>query len=126
MERVTRSVCKKYGATYQFNYARHTTPLFNQKSAIDLVEYAGEILVGYNNLDPNQQLMVGEDMSFFLDRIPGAFFLVGAANQEVGAIYQHHSPLFKIDEHSLKIGAEMLELIVIKALHSGSVKEKIG
>jgi amidohydrolase len=46
----------------------------------------------------------GEDMSEFLHRVPGAFFLVGGETE--GTEY-HHSPKFDFDEKSLAVGVEL-------------------
>ena len=46
----------------------------------------------------------GEDMSEFLDRVPGCFALVGGAIEGAGA---HHSPTFDFDEKALPIGSEL-------------------
>jgi amidohydrolase len=52
--------------------------------------------------------MVGEDMSCFLDRVPGLFLMVGSANHERGLDYAHHHPRFDFDEDSMVVGAALL------------------
>jgi len=56
--------------------------------------------------------MGGEDMAFFLARVPGAFAFVRSA--PVGKPSSpHHSPTFDIDEDALVIGAELLSRSVL-------------
>jgi len=37
-------------------------------------------------------------MAFYLQKIPGVFFMVGSANSEKGLDYSHHHPRFDFDE----------------------------
>src|SRR5438034_2186508 len=61
--------------------------------------------------------MGGEDMSYFLARVPGAFAFVGSAPPgKKGS--PHHSPTFDIDEESLVIGAELVTGTVARYLRS--------
>ena len=45
-----------------------------------------------------------EDVSYFLNEIPGCFFRLGTRNEEKDMIYDLHHPRFNVDEESLKIG----------------------
>jgi len=60
--------------------------------------------------------MGGEDMSYFLEKVPGCFAFVGSAPRGKGRASPHHSPTFDIDEESLVIGAELLTQTVIRYL----------
>ncbi len=42
--------------------------------------------------------MAAEDMSYFLDAVPGTFFFVGSANPERELDYPHHHPRFDFDD----------------------------
>src|SRR5438445_5046361 len=57
----------------------------------------------------------GEDMSFFLAKVPGTFAFVGSAPPGKPAS-PHHSPTFDIDEEALVIGAELLTRPVVRYL----------
>jgi len=52
--------------------------------------------------------MAAEDMSYFLDAAPGAFFFVGSANPERGLDNPHHHPRFDFDESVIPLAAELL------------------
>jgi metal-dependent amidase/aminoacylase/carboxypeptidase family protein len=56
----------------------------------------------------NARTMGGEDMSFFLNEVPGCFFFVGSRNEQRNLIYPHHSPKFDFDEAAMEIGVEIL------------------
>ena len=52
--------------------------------------------------------MGGEDISYFLNAVPGCYFFVGSSNVEKGLIFPHHHPQFNIDETALAVGMEIL------------------
>ncbi|MCU0495880.1 MAG: amidohydrolase [Anaerolineae bacterium] len=56
--------------------------------------------------------MGGEDMSCFMDGIPGMYFFVGSANAERGLNYGHHHPRFDFDEDVLPLGVALLAAAV--------------
>lgn len=64
----------------------------------------------YSDLEviKDYRTMGSEDMGRFLEKVPGVFFFVGAANAERGLNYPHHHPRFDIDETALVIGTSLL------------------
>jgi amidohydrolase len=45
--------------------------------------------------------MAAEDMSYFLDAVPGTFFFVGSANRARGLDFPHHHPRFDWDDEAV-------------------------
>ncbi len=60
--------------------------------------------------------MGGEDFSYYLQKVPGAFFFTGAGNEQEGITYPHHHPKFTIDEESMLIAAKHLGSVALYAL----------
>ena len=56
---------------------------------------------------PDPRSMGGEDMSFYLQKVPGCFIFLGAHNKDIGACFNHHHPKFTIDEDALPLGVEL-------------------
>ncbi len=80
---------------------------------------AAGAIVGQDRVVTGVRTMGGEDMAFFLARVPGAFAFVGSAPPgKPGA--PHHSPTFDIDEEALVIGAELLSSTVVRYLETGA------
>ena len=52
-----------------------------------------------------------EDFAYYLQKVPGCFFYVGAAPED-GEAYPHHHPIFVIDEKSLIISAKAMATVV--------------
>ena len=48
-----------------------------------------------------------DDMSYFLERAPGAYILLGAAPRNAEHVHPHHHPGFDFDEGALSLGTEL-------------------
>lgn len=60
--------------------------------------------------------MGAEDFSFYLQRSPGAFIILGTRNERKGIVYPHHHPKFDVDEEILWKGAALHALLAYNYL----------
>ena len=66
-------------------------------------------IVGADQVTQITPMMVGEDMSEFLNRAPGCFILLGAAPPDAAELpAPHHNPYFDFDERMLSTGVALL------------------
>jgi amidohydrolase len=103
LEAVVKGVCQALGASYELDYKRGYPPVVNDPSVTALVQAAAPSalkLIGHQTLG-------GEDISYFLNEIPGCYFFLGSANLELGLNKPHHHPCFDFDEQALGIGVEV-------------------
>ena len=108
MEQIISGICASYGANYELNYQPLYPPLINNPKVTDIVRSVAELIVETPaGVIPECQTMGAEDMSFFLQEVPGCYFFLGSANSEKGLAYPHHHPRFDFDETALGIGVEM-------------------
>ncbi|NEP41902.1 MAG: amidohydrolase, partial [Okeania sp. SIO2H7] len=120
IEQVIVGVCESHGANYEFNYIPLYPPLINDQKMADLVKSVAELLVETPaGVVPECQTMGGEDMSFFLQEVPGCYFFLGSANAEKNLAYPHHHPRFDFDETALGMGVEMFVRCVDKFCSQG-------
>lgn len=75
------------------------------------VETLGEEKVA---LQPLQ--MGAEDFSYFLEKVPGAFYFVGSRNAEKGLVWGHHHPRFDLDEEAMIDGMDVMINTVLRVL----------
>ncbi|MTI95116.1 MAG: amidohydrolase [Firmicutes bacterium] len=109
MEQVLANICKAWGAEYNFSYGDGYPPVVNDKQFTQLFAETAEVLVGSENVvELTTPTMGGEDMSFFLQQVPGTFFFLGAGNPDKGIVYPHHHPKFDLDEDVLWMGTALL------------------
>ncbi|MBD1940814.1 amidohydrolase [Coleofasciculus sp. FACHB-712] len=108
IEQIIAGICQSHGATYQLDYKRLYPPVINDAKMAELVRSVAEGVVETPiGIVPECQTMGGEDMSFFLQAVPGCYFFLGSANVEKELAYPHHHPRFNFDETALEMGVEI-------------------
>jgi amidohydrolase len=108
IEQVIAGVCQSHGATYALDYHSLYPPVINDGAIADLVRSVAETVVESPiGVVPNCQTMGGEDISFFLQTVPGCYFFLGSANAQKQLDYPHHHPRFDFDETALGMGVEI-------------------
>src|SRR6266568_44908 len=115
LEETVRGIAGAFGASADVRYRRLCKPTVNDEGMTRIMADAARETVGPEHVASGVRTMGGEDMSFFLARVPGCFAFVGSAPPgKPGA--PHHSPIFDIDEESLVIGAELLTRTALRYL----------
>lgn len=108
VEQIIAGICQIHGATYKLEYIKLYPPVINHPDITELVKsVALEVIETPAGIAPDCQTMGGEDMSFFLNEIPGCYFFLGSANPDKGLAFPHHHPRFDFDETVLPMGVEM-------------------
>jgi amidohydrolase len=108
IEQIVAGVCQAYGASYRLDYWKLYPPVINNEKMADLVRSVATTVVETPaGVVPDCQTMGGEDMSYFLQEVPGCYFFLGAANETLGLAYPHHHPRFDFDETALGVGVEL-------------------
>ena len=113
VEQTARGVAEAFGASVEVRYEHWSKPLVNDARMAELMSDVAAGIVGRDKVKRGVRTMGGEDMSFFLAQVPGAFAFVGSAGAKASP---HHSPTFDIDEESLVIGAELLAQTAVRYL----------
>jgi amidohydrolase len=117
MEDIIRGVTSAFGADYRFDYIHGYPATVNDTDFTELVRSAARALLGENNIrELARPRMPSEDFSFFLERVPGTFALLGARSSEREA-FSSHNAAFDIDENALKAGV---------MLHTGVALSYLG
>jgi amidohydrolase len=108
IEQILQGICQAHGATYDLNYWQLYPALINDGAIAELVRSVAEqVLETPAGIVPKCQTMGGEDMSFFLQQVPGCYFFLGSANLSRGLAFPHHHPRFDFDETALGMGVEL-------------------
>ncbi|MDQ7026420.1 MAG: amidohydrolase [Anaerolineae bacterium] len=109
---VSRSVCESVGCVAEVKVKHLTIPLINDSEVVNRMRRIVAPIVGEKGLDDTARTMASEDMSYFLDDIPGMFFLVGCRSSSADPQYGHHHPRFDFDEEALATGANIISAAI--------------
>ncbi len=116
MERIIAGVTSAHGAQYTFAYQQGYRPVINDERASELLRRAVVRALGPGALVDATPSMGGEDFSAYQQRAPGAFFFIGARNEERGIVYPHHHERFDLDERSLDHGTRIFVAAALEML----------
>lgn len=86
---------------YHYGYP----PLVNDAASTEMVAASAARVLGAENVTTAQPTMGGEDMAFYLEKVPGTFFAIGSGNKAKGIVYPNHHPKFDLDEDVLHLGS---------------------
>ena len=113
MKEVVEGTAMTFGGTATLEIDQGTVPLINDEKMANLaVEVAREIVGEEMTVDkvdaPN---MGGEDFSYFVQKVPGAFLFLSSVNPRIGSDVPHHNAKFKVDEAVLWEGSAFFVLL---------------
>lgn len=107
MEGIRKGVEESYGVKCELEYKKGYPALLNTDAQVDLLLEATSGATNFiTSVEETETSMGGEDFSYYLEEVPGAFFNIGTMNKELGTDYPHHHPRFDIDEAGMKAGVE--------------------
>ena len=113
IEQVSKSTCEVHGATAEFNYFWDYDITKNNPEMADFVIQAAKDLdLGDDIVIQTSAVMGSEDMSFFLNKVPGAYFFLSSVAEQDGQVFGHHHPRFMLDESVFYKGTALFVQIV--------------
>lgn len=117
IEEVAKGICQTHGATCAFMARWGCPATINSEAGAAVMQGVAEQIVGPTQVIQIPPMMVGEDMAEFLNRAPGCFVLVGAADPNGPELSPHHNPTFDFDERTLPTGVALLAGAAMAYLH---------
>jgi carboxypeptidase Ss1 len=115
LEETIRGITSLNNATYQFEYLKGHPPLNNPHQQVDFIQNKIIELFGSKAIEHIDPKMGGEDFSYYLEKIKGAYIFLGSGNLEKGASQPLHSPRFLLDEDVLYMGPALFAFIACSA-----------
>jgi len=58
-----------------------------------------------------------DDFSYFQQKVPGVYFLLGGSNPDKGIIALNHAPNFRVDEECIRIGVRSFSSLILERLN---------
>lgn len=113
MRRIAEATAQAHDARCDFMFRRNYPTLINHQAETDLVRDVMCNLVGAENVLPFEATMGAEDFAYYLQQIPGAYFLIGNG----GGGHRHaghaagpctlHNPSYDFNDDLIPIGGSL-------------------
>jgi amidohydrolase len=102
------------GATVEISFRRGSPSVQNDEELTELISQVATDVLGANNVTTMPRPSMGsEDFAYYLERVPGTMFRLGAAGEN-GTWPGLHTPTFDVDERCLGVGAKILARAVVE------------
>ena len=118
IDRIVKDITNAFRADYRLDY-RFLYPItVNEKNMCKTVSDSARKMLGKENVVEADQTMGGEDISYFLNKIPGCYFFLGSRNNRKNLNKPHHNQYFDFDEDCMTIGVKVLIKSIIHYLNN--------
>ncbi|HBA90456.1 MAG: hypothetical protein A2X24_02070 [Chloroflexi bacterium GWB2_54_36] len=116
MKTIIEGVSASLGCEAEFEIVEHTPAVTNAADTAEVVQRAALAVEPGIVIDETYRSSMSEDMSLFLQAVPGCFFFVGSAPVDPRKRFGHHHPKFDIDEEALPLAAGILTQAALSML----------
>jgi hippurate hydrolase len=116
VRRIVSHTASSFGATATEEIRIGYPALVNDDVASDMVERAATEFVGADNVVALDRWYAAEDFAYYLEELPGAFYMLGVRNEDLGITSPVHTSTFTLDEEALRSGAGFQAYLAIRAL----------
>lgn len=120
IDQIVHGIAKAMRAEIEFTLTWGTPATINDPAMAAVVRETAIELVGPEKVEDGPLKVVSEDMSEFLDRIPGCYYFVGSRNPDKGFVWGHHHARFDIDEDAMAVGVGTLAGTALRYLQTNA------
>lgn len=109
IEEKSKEICALYGCTFMMDKTWNGLPvLVNDELLTKFVVKNATELLGENHVINMNHLTLGEDFAIYLEKIPGAFWVLGVCPPEQESLPPLHNPKLSPDERAIKTGIMLM------------------
>lgn len=116
IEVLLKSVCEGAHATYDYTFFKGYPPVVNHPEETKFLAEVASQINEVEHVIECDPLMIGEDFAYYLEKVPGTFYITGAKDPSWETAYPHHHPRFNFDEKAMLIAAKTLGLATLEYL----------
>lgn len=117
MEEMVPAIAKAYGAEATIEITTSTAITFNDLDLTAQMSPTLEKVAGKENVTIHKAITGAEDFSYFQEKVPGMFFLLGGMTPGTTESFPHHTPDFKIDDSGLLLGVKTMTQLTLDYLN---------
>lgn len=116
IERIIAGITTAMQAKYQLSYHFGYPATVNDEQVTASVRNTVTRIFGQERVTGIEPTMAAEDMSYYLEKVPGTFLFVGSGNEEKGLTTPNHNAKFIPDEGAISIMTEVMTFSAIDLL----------
>jgi amidohydrolase len=120
MRRIMDGVSAALRCETELKYTRIYPVTVNDSRTTDILAAAAGGILGADKLIEIPIIMGSEDVSYYGEKIPAAYGILGMGDPEKGTDRQHHSPQFAVNDEVLGQGAAILAAFALSFLEGGA------
>jgi amidohydrolase len=109
LERITRGIAAAHRCAVTFEYFGATPVTANTPEVVDFIRDTARRVLGEEAyVEAEKPSMWGEDFAFYLERIPGCFFLLGVQPPDREFYPMLHHPQYDFTDAAVSVGIRMM------------------
>ena len=116
IKNIVKGTAATFGADYSVDYNRGAPPLYNHPELALNMSPTLLRVVGPPNIDSIKPQMVAEDFSYFCQKVPGFYFMLGVKDPQDNNPAPLHNPSFNPDERSIPLGIKVMSHLLLDFL----------
>lgn len=111
-------ICKAYGAEYELEYVHGYPAVSNDETCTEIAKRAALSIFEEGVWGEGHRSMGSEDFSYYTEKAPSTFVILGGGNADNDCPYVNHHPKFKVDERAFINGTKMYVAFALEAMKS--------
>jgi hippurate hydrolase len=117
LSRITKGVAETYRCSAEVELFGATPPTINTPAEAEFVrKVIAEVLGPQNLMDIPRPAMWGEDFAFYLEHVPGCFYLLGVEPPDRSSYPMLHNPQFDFTDAAVRPGIELMTQLAASKL----------
>ncbi|MFC2168279.1 M20 family metallopeptidase [Acidobacteriota bacterium] len=116
IKNIVKGIAESFGADYTVDYNRGAPPLYNHPELAKTMSPTLLRVLGPPNVESIKPQMVAEDFSYFCQKVPGFYFMLGVKDPQDNNPAPLHNPSFNPDERSIPLGIKVMSHLLLDFL----------
>ncbi|WP_425325825.1 amidohydrolase [Ornithinicoccus hortensis] len=115
IKEIVQGVVAPYGVTAEVRYVKGVPPVDNDAATVSAFTAAATAVAGPTSVVSTRQSLGGEDLGWYLTKVPGAMARLGT-RAPGGPTYELHQGDLVVDEEAIGIAAKLLAACVLTSV----------
>ncbi|MBD0824526.1 amidohydrolase [Aestuariibaculum marinum] len=118
MTSMASSIAEAYGGEARMEFRNEAAVTYNDERLVNLMLPTLQREAGDDHVKLTKAVTIGEDFSFYQEKIPGFYFFLGGMTPGNQAAFPHHTPDFMIDDAGMLLGVKVMTNLAIDYLNN--------